>query len=214
MHFDDFVAGPHNAKALWAARDLIEGVSVGPLLLKGVSGSGKTCLLACVASEAKSRELGSVVSMSAEQFAGKYFTADESGRLRFLEDVASADFLLIDDIDWLSGRDAAQEALSEIIPYVIAKHGRVAVALGHSAIGDLGSLRVVLARFETVTVGLPGRAARQALLHRFCDGELSDQVILALADRTEGVDCWSLRALAAETVARQHLGYTTRSASG
>lgn len=109
--FETFVEGESNNLALAAARQVAAGgpVTFNPLYLHASVGLGKTHLMQAVA--AKARENGSkVLYLTAEHFMYKFVTALKSqSALAFKDNLRSIDLLLIDDMQFLHGKQVQQE---------------------------------------------------------------------------------------------------------
>ena len=111
--FQSFVVGKPNELAHAAARRVAEGgpVTFNPLFLYGGVGLGKTHLMHAIAWELKTRspELR-VVYLSAEQFMYRFVQAlREKDMISFKQLFRSVDVLMVDDIQFIAGKDATQE---------------------------------------------------------------------------------------------------------
>lgn len=109
--FDTFVEGDSNNLALAAAGQVASGgaVTFNPLYLHASVGLGKTHLMQAVA--AKSRASGrKVLYLTAEHFMYKFVAALKSqSALAFKENLRTIDLLLIDDMQFLHGKQVQQE---------------------------------------------------------------------------------------------------------
>ena len=111
--FDSFVVGKPNELAHAASRRVAEGgaVTFNPLFLYGGVGLGKTHLMHAIAWELqkKSPHLN-VVYLSAEQFMYRFVQAlREKKMMDFKELFRSVDVLMVDDVQFLAGKDSTQE---------------------------------------------------------------------------------------------------------
>jgi len=111
--FDTFVVGKPNELANAAARRVAEGgpVTFNPLFLYGGVGLGKTHLMHAIAHELQERspELN-VLYLSAEQFMYRFITAlRERKMMDFKSLFRSVDVLMVDDVQFLAGKDSTQE---------------------------------------------------------------------------------------------------------
>ena len=114
--FDNFVVGESNQLAYHAARAVStdgSGSTPGynPLLLYASSGMGKTHLLHAIGNEAA--RLGvSVRYVTSEQFTNEFVAAiNRRAMPEFRERYRSVDLLLLDDVQFLIGKEQTQEAL-------------------------------------------------------------------------------------------------------
>jgi chromosomal replication initiator protein len=116
--FDTFVVSNCNRLAYAAAQSAAEkpGVSsYNPLYIYGGVGLGKTHLLNAIGNAALSKGLR-VVYVSAEQFTNEFVSMAirERKTEEFRNKYRSADILLIDDIQFISGKEATEESFFHI----------------------------------------------------------------------------------------------------
>jgi len=111
--FDNFVVGKPNEFAYAAAKRVAESdqVSFNPLFLYGGVGLGKTHLMHAIAWEIRQRTpQRKVVYLSAEKFMYSFVRAlRNQDTVSFKEQFRSVDVLMIDDVQFISGKDATQE---------------------------------------------------------------------------------------------------------
>lgn len=111
--FDSFVVGKPNALAHAAARRVIESASVpfNPLFIYGGVGLGKTHLMHAIAWAMKEHHPNKrVMYLSAEKFMYQFVRAIRSNdTMAFKEFFRSVDVLMIDDIQFISGKESTQE---------------------------------------------------------------------------------------------------------
>lgn len=111
--FDTFVVGKPNELAHAAARRVAEGgpVTFNPLFLYGGVGLGKTHLMHAIAHELQSRRPDlRVLYLSAEQFMYRFVQALRDRQVMdFKELFRSVDVLMVDDVQFIAGKDSTQE---------------------------------------------------------------------------------------------------------
>lgn len=111
--FDNFVVGKPNEFAYAAARRVAESdsVSFNPLFLYGGVGLGKTHLMHAVAWHIRERDpKRSVIYLSAEKFMYRFVRALRfQDTMAFKEQFRSVDVLMIDDVQFIGGKDSTQE---------------------------------------------------------------------------------------------------------
>jgi chromosomal replication initiator protein len=111
--FDSFVVGKPNELAHAAARRVAEGgpVTFNPLFLYGGVGLGKTHLMHAIAHELQTRRPDlRVLYLSAEQFMYRFVQAlRERQIMDFKELFRSVDVLMVDDVQFIAGKDSTQE---------------------------------------------------------------------------------------------------------
>ncbi len=111
--FDTFVIGESNKLAYAAAKAVAENPSTkyNPLFIYGDSGLGKTHLLHAIGNEIKRRNpFLKVILISTESFLNELIASIRyKTTIQFREKYRSVDVLLVDDIQFLSGKDQTQE---------------------------------------------------------------------------------------------------------
>lgn len=111
--FDRFVVGKPNELAHAAAKRVSEGgeVTFNPLFLYGGVGLGKTHLMHAIAHELRDNQPHlNVLYISAEQFMYRFITALRDKRMMdFKQLFRSVDVLMVDDIQFMAGKDSTQE---------------------------------------------------------------------------------------------------------
>lgn len=111
--FENFVVGKPNEFAHAAARRVAEAEQVpfNPLFLYGGVGLGKTHLMHAIAWEMRERyPERRVLYMSAEYFMYRFIAAlRHRDTVEFKRQLRTADVLMVDDIQFISGKDSTQE---------------------------------------------------------------------------------------------------------
>ena len=129
--FATFVVGKANEVAATAAKTLAtaESVSFNPLFLHGGTGRGKTHLLHAIGQTfLECRPGARVVSMSAETFMVEFVRAlKENDTIGFKGRLRSADLLLIDDVQFIAGKDSTQEEFFHTMNEIITAGHRLVI---------------------------------------------------------------------------------------
>ena len=129
--FESFVVGKANEVAATAARTLAtaEQVSFNPLFLHGGTGRGKTHLLHAIGHTFSERFPGrKIVSMSAEKFMVEFIRAlKENDTIGFKSRLRGADLLLIDDVQFIAGKDSTQEEFFHTMNEIIGAGKRLVI---------------------------------------------------------------------------------------
>jgi chromosomal replication initiator protein len=111
--FGTFVVGPSNQLAYAAALSIAENpsASFNPLFIYGGAGLGKTHLIQAVGQQIRhARPSMKVVYLSADAFVNELITSIRFDRMNsFRERYRSVDALLLDDIQFLAGKERTQE---------------------------------------------------------------------------------------------------------
>lgn len=113
LTFENFVVGKPNELAYAAALRVAESdkVAFNPLFLYGSVGLGKTHLMNAIAWHIKSRDpTRTIAYLSAEKFMYQFVKAVRyKDTMAFKEQFRSVDVLMIDDIQFICGKDSTQE---------------------------------------------------------------------------------------------------------
>ena len=107
--FENFITGPSNKLAYEASIKVSENIShYNPLYIYGGVGMGKTHLLNSIGYELKKNN--KVMFISAERFMYQFVKSIKSNDMvKFKEYFRNTDILLIDDIQFMNGKEAMQE---------------------------------------------------------------------------------------------------------
>ena len=113
FNFDNFVVGPSNRFAHSAAIAVSNnpGGVYNPLLIYGPPGVGKTHLLYAIANGIrKTNPDANIVYIKGDQFTNELIAAIQSGKnIEFRNKYREADLFLMDDVQFIAGRESTQE---------------------------------------------------------------------------------------------------------
>ena len=130
--FDSFVVGKPNELAHAAARRVAEGgpVTFNPLFLYGGVGLGKTHLMHAIAWELQSKRSDlNVVYLSAEQFMYRFVQALRDRRMMdFKEMFRSVDVLMVDDVQFIAGKDSTQEEFFHTFNALVDQNKQIVIS--------------------------------------------------------------------------------------
>lgn len=116
--FDNFIVGPSNNLAFVAAKTVAnkQHEKFNPLFIYGDSGLGKTHLLSAIQFEMQNNYPGiNIIYIPAETFTNEFLHAISAKTVEeFDEKYRSADALLIDDIQFIAGKDQTEEKFFHI----------------------------------------------------------------------------------------------------
>ncbi|WP_040610938.1 chromosomal replication initiator protein DnaA [Oceaniovalibus guishaninsula] len=151
--FDAFVVGKPNELAYSAARRVAEGgpVTFNPLFLYGGVGLGKTHLMNAIAWELRARDPGArVLYMSAEQFMYRFVQAlRDRQMIDFKQIFRSVDVLMVDDVQFIAGKDSTQEEFFHTFNALI-EQGKQIIISADTAPGEISGLeRRVVSRLQS-----------------------------------------------------------------
>ncbi len=114
--FERFIVGNTNKFAFTAAKKVAEepGGAYNPLFIYGPSGLGKTHLLHAIAHRVRQNvPTAKVIYVQSEDFVNEYITNVRRGvdMQEFRDKYRGADLFLMDDVQFISGKDASEEEL-------------------------------------------------------------------------------------------------------
>lgn len=141
--FDSFVVGKPNALAHAAARRVVESMSLpfNPLFIYGGVGLGKTHLMHAIAHQMEEHwPEKTVMYLSAEKFMYQFVRALRANdTMNFKELFRSVDVLMIDDIQFISGKESTQEEFFHTFNALVDQNKQIIIS-ADKAPSDLSGL--------------------------------------------------------------------------
>ena len=138
LSFDNFVVGGSNELAYAAAKRIteVENVSFNPLFLYGGVGLGKTHLMHAMALEIKKNwPERKVLYLSAEKFMYQFIKALRfKDTMSFKQQFRSVDVLMVDDIQFIAGKDSTQEEFFHTFNTLIDHNHQVVISADRSPV--------------------------------------------------------------------------------
>ena len=127
-NFDNFITGLSNKLAFEASKKVSENMShYNPLYIYGGVGMGKTHLLNSIG--LKLKDNNKVMFISAERFMYQFVKSIKSNNMvKFKEYFRNADVLLIDDIQFMNGKEAMQEEFFHTFNALLDKGSQIIVS--------------------------------------------------------------------------------------
>ena len=127
-NLDNFVIGSSNKLAFEASKKVSEDLShYNPLYLYGGVGMGKTHLLNAIGLNLKSKK--KIMFISAERFMYQFVKSIKNNEMvKFKDYFRNTDILLIDDIQFMNGKEAMQEEFFHTFNALIDKGSQVIVS--------------------------------------------------------------------------------------
>ena len=192
--FENFVVGKANEVAFNAAKTLAaaDNVSFNPLFLHGGTGRGKTHLLHAIGHEFhRLRPRAKIIYMSAEKFMVEFVAALRANEtLQFKQQLRSADLLMIDDVQFIAGKESTQEEFFHTMNEIISA-GRRLVISSDRAPQDLDGIEPrILSRLSwglVADINAADLELRLSIIHKkleaLPDVKVPDDVISFLARR-------------------------------
>ena len=191
--FDAFVVGNNNSVAHAAALAVAQapGKSYNPLFLYGGVGLGKTHLLQAIGQYVVGHKKGARVAyLSSEKFTNEYIDAIQNNQLvRFRKKYRQTDVLLIDDIQFLSGKERIQEEFFHTFNALHEGHKQIVLTCDRPANEIQNLEQRLVSRFEwglVTDLQPPDAETRVAILRKkeiSLGVELPDEIINFLANR-------------------------------
>jgi chromosomal replication initiator protein len=135
--FEEFIVGKPNELANAAARRVAEAcaspnqpVPFNPLFLYGGVGLGKTHLMHAIAWHVRQRAPGrKVIYLSAEKFMYQFIRALRfKSTMDFKEQFRSVDLLMIDDVQFISGKDSTQEEFFHTFNALVDQNRQIVIS--------------------------------------------------------------------------------------
>lgn len=168
---ENFIVGPSNQLVHAAAEAVIRrpGSAYNPLFVYGDVGLGKTHILQAVGNAIKERYKDKkVIYTTADRFLSDYIDSVKKRTVdRMKEKYQSIDVLIIDDVQFLAGKDATQTVLYNIFNTLYENNKQIILS-GDRPPKELTALEPRLqSRFEwgiTVDIGIPDFETRLAIL--------------------------------------------------
>ena len=201
FRFDNYVVGASNRLAVAAARAVAEspGASYNPLFIYSPSGLGKTHLIGAIGFAAKQLQPDLVVEyVPLDDFVDQLHLAISSGQAEaFKQRYQRVDMLLLDDVQFLTGRRETQSEMLRIFNALQGSGRQIIMASDRppSEIADVDERLVTrLAGGLIVDIGLPEYETRVAILRNKCaerEMTFADGVLEELAR----MPCGSVREL-------------------
>lgn len=191
--FCSFVVGANSqfAHAACEAVALGKGGGYNPLFIHGGPGLGKTHLMQAIGQEWLRRNpTAKVVYLTCERFINEFIDVVRGGGLeKFRRRYRTADLMLIDDVQFLSGKERSQEEFFHTFNTLLSGRSQVVLTSDRPA-SEIQKLEPrLVSRFEcglTVELQPPGFETRLAILqHKVIEWKLrlDEGIVRMLAER-------------------------------
>jgi chromosomal replication initiator protein len=191
--FETFVVGNNNNFAYAAAQAVAQspGKSYNPLFLYGGVGLGKTHLLHAIGQYVTSHKRGARVAyVSSEKFTNEYIDGIQNNQMvKFRKRYRQTDVLLIDDIQFLAGKERIQEEFFHTFNALHEAHKQIVLTCDRPASEIQNLEHRLVSRFEwglVTDLQPPDVEMRQAILNKkaqLMGVQLPEDVMNFLANR-------------------------------
>lgn len=191
--FECFVVGPNNEIAHAASLAVAQqpARTYNPLFIYGGVGLGKTHLMQAIGQHVLGKKKNTkVIYLSSELFINEFIDAiQHSNLVKFRKRYRQADLLLIDDIQFLSGKERSQEEFFHTFNTLFDGHKQIVLSSDRPASEIANLEHRLVSRFEwglTAELQPPDVETRMAILRkkaRAMEIKLADEVYEFLANR-------------------------------
>lgn len=189
--FEKFVVGSSNSFPHAASLAVAQspGRAYNPLFLYGGVGLGKTHLMQAIGNYVHTQSKASVCYVTSESLLNEYIDAiQKKGLVQFRKKYRTADVLLIDDIQFLGGKERMQEEFFHTFNALFDSHKQIVMTCDRPASEIPGLEHRLVSRFEwglVTELELPDVETRIAILRNKQDQlnvKIPDEVLNYLAE--------------------------------
>ena len=179
--FDSFVVGNSNRLAYTSAIKVADqpGIVANPLYIFGDVGLGKTHLMQCVGNYILEGDMNSkVLYVKTDQFVEEYVRSASKKKFdEFNNKYRDVDVLLVDDIQFLSGKDQSQSEFFKLFELLHGQQKQIIITSDRSASELKDIMSRLTSRFEwgvTVDINRPDLEHRIKILNKKLMAETSN----------------------------------------
>lgn len=194
--FDSLVVGPFNELAYAAAQAIVAepGITYNPLFIYGNTGYGKTHLIQAIGNQIKKNNPSrKIYYVTSERFGTDIVTAIQQNTIQQVkEKYRQYDVLVMDDVQFLSGKDKLQEELFHIFNTLYENNKQIVFSSDRhpNYIQDLTDrLKSRFAQGMIIDVSAPDHESRVAILKTKAANSnfhMPDEIAQAIANEVEG----------------------------
>jgi chromosomal replication initiator protein len=170
--FDNLIIGPFNELAYAASQAVVKrpGFAYNPLFIHGSTGLGKTHITQAIGNHIKAEKAGKkVYYITSEKFAMDYISSVQNNRVNeFKERYRKYDVFIMDDIQFMSGKDKTQEELFHLFNTLYENNKQIIFSSDKHPNYIHGLEERLKSRFGAgmiVDITLPEYESRVAIIH-------------------------------------------------
>ncbi len=194
--FDNFVVGANNELAHAAAKAVAKspGTAYNPLFIYGGVGLGKTHLIQAIGNTLCVEQDKKIVYVTCEEFTEdfiNYIQKGKDGESAFKNRYRQCDVLLIDDIQFLSGKERTQEEFFHTFNSLYQSNKQIVLTSDRPPKAIAALEDRLVSRFEggmIADIGLPDLETRKVILGRKCNEKginMPDEVLNFIASNIQ-----------------------------
>ncbi len=194
--FESFVVGPFNELAHAAAQSVIKtpGLSYNPLYIYGNTGHGKTHLIQAIGNAIKaSNPAKKIFYCTSEKFGNDYVASVQANKVQqFKDKYRRYDCLIMDDVQFFSGKDKTQEELFHLFNIMKDSNKQIVFSSDKHPNFISGLEERLKSRFAAgmvIDIPAPDHESRMAIIKAKCSSIglfLEPDIINYLADSIKG----------------------------
>ncbi len=194
--FESFIVGPFNELAHAAAQGALKnfGVAYNPLFIYGNTGHGKTHLIQAIGNAVKAIDPSKkIFYFTTEKFSNDFISAVQTNKVsQFKEKYRKYDMLIMDDVQFLSGKEKTQEELFHLFNIMKDNNKHIVFSCDKHPNFVTGLEDRLKSRFSAgmvVDIPAPDHESRVAIIKSKCGSiglYVEESVIEYLADSIRG----------------------------
>lgn len=194
--FESFIVGPFNELAHAAAQGALRnfGIAYNPLFIYGSTGHGKTHLIQAIGNAVKAIDPSKkIFYFTTEKFSNDFVSAVQANKVaQFKEKYRKYDMLIMDDIQFLSGKEKTQEELFHLFNIMKDNNKHIVFSCDKHPNFVTGLEDRLKSRFSAgmvVDIPAPDHESRVAIIKAKCGSiglYIEENVIDYLADSIRG----------------------------
>ncbi len=194
--FESFVVGPFNELAYAAAQAVIKnfGVVYNPFFVYGNTGHGKTHLIQAIGNAVKALDPSKkILYFTSEKFTNDYVNSVQVNKItQFKEKYRKYDMLIMDDVQFLSGKEKTQEELFHLFNTMRDSNKHIVFSCDKHPNFVVGLEDRLKSRFSSgmvIDIPAPDHESRVAIIKSKCSSInlfLDEDIVNYLAESIKG----------------------------
>jgi len=194
--FESFIVGPFNELAHAAAQAVIKnlGIAYNPFFVYGNTGHGKTHLIQAIGNAVKAADPSKkIFYFTSEKFVNDYVNSVQANKVsQFKEKYRKYDMLIMDDVQFLSGKEKTQEELFHLFNIMKDNNKHIVFSCDkhpNFVTGLEDRLKSRFAAGMVIDIPAPDHESRVAIIKSKCASInlfVDDEIIDYLADSIKG----------------------------